>query len=144
MVSQTGIYALQAVLLLARTDDDRPLSAAAIADQLELPADYLAKTLRRLRMEGVVSSSRGAHGGFRLATPPSDLSLARVLEPFDELDPRSACLMGGRCDPTDPCSAHARWSSVTASARGILEETSVADLLNRDEPTLSLRTGTDP
>ncbi|MEQ9570121.1 MAG: Rrf2 family transcriptional regulator, partial [Longimicrobiales bacterium] len=126
MVSQTGIYALQAVLLLARTDGSQPRSAAAIAGELDLPANYLAKTLRRLRVEGVVSSSRGAHGGYRLAVAPSALSLARVLEPFEELRPGRTCLMGGTCDPDDPCSAHARWSSVTASAREMLDTTTVA------------------
>ncbi len=143
MVSQTGIYALQAVLLLARRSDGSPLSAAAIAQELDLPADYLAKTLRRLRVDGVVSSSRGAHGGYRLACPAEDLSLARVLDPFEETRPRRVCLMGGRCDPAHPCSAHDRWSTVTHSARRILEDTSVADLLHDDRPTLTLRTGTD-
>lgn len=143
MVSQTGIYALQAVLLLARTEGVRPRSAAAIAEELELPAGYLAKTLRRLRAEGVLSSSRGAHGGFRLALPASALSLAQVLEPFDEFPARRACLMGGRCDPEAPCSAHERWASVTASAREMLEDTTVADLLHEEPSDLPLRTGTD-
>lgn len=143
MMSRTGIYALQAVLLLARAGDDRPRSAAAIADELDLPADYLAKTLRRLRREGVLTSSRGARGGYRLAADPASLSLARVLKPFEEFRGGRICLMGGRCDPEHPCSAHDRWSSVTASAREILEDTAVADLLHEAPSPLTLRTGTD-
>lgn len=143
MVSQTGIYALQAVLLLARTDDERPVAASTIADELGIPAGYLAKTLRRLARNGVLTSSRGAHGGYRLERPATDLSLARILEPFEELGPEGNCLMGGTCDPSAPCSAHARWSAVTASARKILEGTTVADLLVRPDTPLLLRTGTD-
>lgn len=143
MVSQTGIYALQAVLLLARSDDDAPVSAGTIAETLGIPSGYLAKTLRRLTREGVLRSARGAHGGYRLEAPADALPLARVLEPFQELRTGATCLMGGRCDPAHPCTAHARWSSVTAAAREILEATTVADLLQDDSPTLRLWTGTD-
>ncbi len=131
MISQTAVYALQAVLLLARTRSDRPFPAAAMARKLEIPSGYLAKTLHRLRQEGVLVSSRGARGGYRLATPPHDLSLAQVLAPFHEFGHGGRCLLGGPCDLAHPCSAHERWVEVTSSTRGMLEQTTVADLLGR-------------
>jgi Rrf2 family iron-sulfur cluster assembly transcriptional regulator len=129
MVSQTAVYALQAVLLLARAQNERPLPAAAIARQLKIPSGYLAKTLHRLRQEGVLTSSRGARGGYRLAERPEDLPLARILAPFQEFGHGGRCLHGGVCDPTRPCTAHDRWTEVTTSTRGMLEQTTVEDLL---------------
>ncbi len=139
MVSQTASYALQAVLLLARVDNERPLSAVAMARQLDIPSDYLAKTLHRLRRQGVVTSFRGAHGGYRLAEHARDLTLVRVLEPFQEFGRGGRCLLGGICDVANPCAAHDRWSQVTRTARGVLERTTIGDLLVdvRDDPTTS-------
>ena len=129
MVSQTASYALRAVLLLAKLDNERPLSALAMARQLDIPSDYLAKTLHRLRQEGVVTSFRGAHGGYRLAEHARDLPLVRVLEPFQEVRHGGRCLLGGACDLSNPCTAHDRWSKVTGTARGMLERTTIGDLL---------------
>lgn len=76
MLSRSGIYALQATLHLARESTGEPISAARMADALQLPPDYLAKVLRRLSREGVLSSTRGARGGYRLAVPPEQLTVA--------------------------------------------------------------------
>lgn len=144
MLSRTGIYALQATLHLAHRSDGAPVAAAAIARELEIPGTYLAKVLRRLAREGVLESVRGAHGGYRLAGDPRRLSVARVVAPFDEFRPGKVCLMGGRpCDPMNPCSAHDRWSRWTGTARGMLEETTLAELLGTDGTPATLSNPTD-
>lgn len=131
MLSQTGIYALKAVLFLARRNGSGPVPASAVAEALGIPGNYLAKTLHRLAREGVLRSIRGARGGYSLKVPAGDLTIARVVAPFEDLDGASRCLLGERaCDPDNPCSAHARWevwSGATAFGR-----TTVADLLGPD------------
>lgn len=130
MLSQTGIYALQAVLHLARNGRGESMPAAAMAEALELPSTYLAKVLHRLAREGVVVSTRGAHGGYRLALDPATLTVARVVAPFQELRPARTCLLGGPCDLEHPCPAHARRTAWTVSALAVLETTTLADLLD--------------
>ncbi|MDT8341484.1 MAG: Rrf2 family transcriptional regulator [Longimicrobiales bacterium] len=129
MLSQTGIYALQAVLHLARQGGGASVSAASISDALDLPATYLAKVLHRLGREGVLHSTRGARGGFRLAADPAAITVATVVAPFQELRPSRTCLLGGPCDLENPCSAHERRVAWTAAALRILECTTIADLL---------------
>ena len=129
MLSQTGVYALQAVLHLARQGRGESVSAASMAETLEVPANYLAKVLHRLAREGVVASTRGAGGGYRLADPPDTVTVASVVAPFQELRPTRTCLLGGPCDLENPCSAHARRTAWTASALEVLEKTTLADLL---------------
>lgn len=133
MLSRTGLYALQATLHLASRSNGTPVAAATIARALEIPGNYLAKVLHRLAREGVLESIRGAHGGYRLAGDPRQLTVARVVAPFDEFRAGTVCLMGGQpCDPLNPCSAHDRWARWTGTARDMLEETTVAELLGTD------------
>ena len=129
MLSQTGVYALQAVLHLARRGGPDAVPAAVMAEALDLPANYLAKVLHRLGREGVLTSTRGSRGGYRLACAPRVLTVARVVAPFQELRPTRTCLMGGPCDLANPCPAHARRTAWTASALDMLERTTIADLL---------------
>jgi Rrf2 family transcriptional regulator, iron-sulfur cluster assembly transcription factor len=128
MLSQTAEYALRAVLYLARAD--RPVAADQIAEALGAPRNYLSKTLHALAKAGIVKGLRGPNGGFRLAVPAQDLTLARVIDAFDGAEKTSMCLLGGvPCSGATPCDAHHRWSAIAQSARGPLATTTVAELL---------------
>lgn len=130
MLSQTGLYALQALLHLAEQGEGVHVSAAVMAQGLGIPATYLAKVLQRLAREGILDSTRGARGGYRLAVDPAGLSVAQAVAPFQELRSPETCLLGGPCSERNPCSAHARRAAWNAAALKILEETTLADLLS--------------
>ena len=134
MLSRSSVYALQATLHLAQQPDDESVSAAAMAERLELPPEYLAKVLRRLALEGTLTSTRGAYGGYRLAHPASDLTVARVVEPFEEVEPPKVCLLGGPCHSDRPCTAHLRRLEWNAARLRILENTTLLDLLRDESP----------
>ncbi|MBT8337890.1 MAG: Rrf2 family transcriptional regulator, partial [Gemmatimonadetes bacterium] len=97
---------------------------------LDVPPTYLAKVLHRLAQEGVLRSSRGARGGYRLAGEPSEVTVAAVVAPFQEMRPSRICLLGGPCDLENPCSAHERREAWSSLALQMLESTTLADLLN--------------
>jgi Rrf2 family protein len=143
MLSQTGTYALQAALHLAR-QEGKTVAAGTMAQELELPGTYLAKVLHRLVREGVLRSTRGPRGGYRLSGDPAAVTVAAVVAPFQELRPSRQCLLGGPCDLQHPCTAHERRSAWTAAALEILERTTLADLLDGsplpDLPTQPERT----
>jgi Rrf2 family protein len=130
MLSRTGLYALQALLHLAVQGNGTQVSASAMADALEIPRTYLAKVLQRLAREGVLESTRGAGGGYRLVADPARLTVAGAVAPFEELRAPQTCLMGGACDLTNPCAAHARRTAWNQAAMEILEQTTLADLLS--------------
>jgi Rrf2 family protein len=130
MLSSTSDYAVRAILALARVDTGRLMRADEVARATGAPANYLAKTLNALAKAGIVTSARGPRGGFSLALPPSELTLARIVDCFDEARPATQCLLGTRpCDPRHPCCAHERWTAVQQSRRAALADTTVADLL---------------
>lgn len=129
MLSRSSVYALQAALHLAQVDDGTSVSAARMAEALELPPDYLAKVLRRLSQDGVLVSTRGARGGYRLATGPGELTVERVVRSFEEVEPLRVCLLGGYCHTDRPCTAHLRRLEWNAAQRRILTATTLDDLL---------------
>lgn len=130
MLSQTAEYALRAVVHLAERDDGDPVSVDAIAAALSLPRNYLSKTLHTLARQGVLASTRGPRGGFRLAIPAERLTLFEVVTPFDDLEARRQCLLGrARCSDESPCPAHGRWKEVAEQVAAFFRETTVADLI---------------
>jgi Rrf2 family protein len=134
MLSRTGEYALRAVLLLARRGTGRATPADVIADELDVPRNYLSKTLNRLVRRGVLVSGRGPHGGFRLARRAEDLPVADVVAEFEDRGAEGKCPMGGRtCDPERPCAAHDQWQAWSSQRSRWLDGTTVADLLRGGE-----------
>ena len=136
MLSHTSDYALRAMLVLARRHGGRPVRVEEIAAATGAPRNYLGKTLHALTKAGLVTSARGPAGGFSLAVAPEALTLARVIDCFDEPRPSGHCLLGaGACNPARPCAAHHRWTAILAARRAPLATTTLADLLG-DRPTL--------
>ena len=128
ILSQTAVYALKAVLYLSETEGDQPMRVDDIAAALDVPRNYLSKILHVLAREGVLTSTRGPHGGFRLGRTPAELTLESVIRHFDEITTASGCLLGrARCSDEHPCAAHAHWKSVSLSVRTFLRETTIED-----------------
>lgn len=137
---QTAEYALRAVLFIAAAGDERPVRVEEIATALDVPRNYLSKTLHQLARAGVLDSWRGPRGGFRLADSPDRTTLASVVAPFGK-STGTGCLLGrSECRDDRPCSAHARWVGVAVAMRAFFAETTVADLTRTQTPTTNAPT----
>jgi Rrf2 family protein len=80
-----GHYSVKALLDLSLQPSGQPVSVNAIASRQDLPPPYLEKLLIKLRQAGIVESVRGSQGGYRLAKPPSQISLGQILEAVGEV-----------------------------------------------------------
>lgn len=130
MVSRTAEYALRAVLYIAGHAGDAPAPVTEIATALHVPEKYLGRVLNSLARAGTLRSSRGAHGGFRLARPATRITLADVVAPFDAVgEPMQCLLRGERCGAAEACAAHDQWHAVSTHMRGFFQGTTIADLL---------------
>ena len=130
MLSRTAEHALRAAIFLARQDRGRPLSAEAIASALDAPRNYMGKTLGSLVSHGIVTSSPGRNGGFRLAVPAVQLTIAQIIDAVDRPRRQRMCLLGGRpCDDENPCAAHGRWKAVLDLSRSHIEDLTIAHLI---------------
>jgi Rrf2 family protein len=131
LLSHTGEYALRAVLYIAQNETEASLVRNdSIAEALDVPRNYLSKILHTLAREGVLMSSRGPTGGFRLARKPDTIPLRQVVAPFDAVDGPRTCILGRpRCSDRNPCPAHGRWKSISEQVAAFFSGTSVGDLL---------------
>jgi Rrf2 family protein len=132
-ISGTSQYAIRAVVYVATHGADFPVRVGPIADALDVPQNYLSKTLHVLARAGVLRSVRGPRGGFQLAVPPARLTLARVTAPFDEVGERHCLLGRPQCSNRRPCAAHARWVGLSESLQEFFCGTTVADLIRDAE-----------
>jgi len=130
MISQTGQYALRAMLYLARQPHGQYVLARDVAQAVDGPQHYLCKVLQALSRARVLESQRGVNGGFRLARSPSEVTLLQVLDPVQDVFARGHCLLGRRdCCPEIACGLHDRWTDLIQRYHSFLEEMTVEDLV---------------
>ena len=129
MLSQTAEYALRTVLYIAGHADKGPARAEGIAAALQIPHNYLSKTLHRLAQAGVLTSTRGRGGGFLLARRADLIPLIDVVGLFDRMEPGRQCLLGRPvCSDRHACEAHGQWRDVSERVARFFSETTIADL----------------
>ena len=130
-VSAKVDYALRAAAELAASPPGY-VKAERLATAQEIPLKFLENILLELRRAEIVASQRGAEGGYRLAKPAADISLADVIR---AVEGPIATVRGTRPEdvaysgPAEPL--RDVWIELRASMRGVLEETSLADLVAR-------------
>jgi Rrf2 family transcriptional regulator, nitric oxide-sensitive transcriptional repressor len=133
MLSQTVEYALRATLFVARSHP-QSVPVTAIAEGTDAPRGYLAKVLSDLARAGILDSSRGPGGGFRLVKDPRAIALADVVHALDGTDERRCLLGHGRCGDNPGCTAHARWAPIANEMDAFFGKTTLADLLYQPLP----------
>lgn len=127
-LNSTAQTALRAVVYLCQRAPDHKVPVDEIAKAIGLPRNYLSKTLNALRRSGVLTASRGPGGGFGLARPANEITLADLIKPFVPVGGRR-CLLGRKhCSDVDPCCAHAQWSRVVTATERFFNQTTVAAL----------------
>jgi Rrf2 family protein len=130
-VSAKVDYALRAMLELAAAPPG-PVKAEAIANAQEIPRNFLENILLDLRHAELVASQRGAEGGYRLARPAGEISVADVIR---AVEGPLATVRGMRPEEVE-YKGRARplrdtWIELRSAMRGVLEDTSLADLVAR-------------
>jgi Rrf2 family iron-sulfur cluster assembly transcriptional regulator len=129
-LSTKGRYAVMAMVDLARRTDDRPASAGEIAERQQISQAYLEQLFARLRRRGLVTAHRGPGGGYRLARPAAETSVADVVLAVDE--PLRAIRCGGGklgCMKDGArCLTHDLWEETGRHIRDYLASVSLADV----------------
>ncbi|GEM_PF-289171 len=128
MISQTAEYALRAVLMLAARDDV-PAGTAAIAESTRVPAGYLSKVLQGLARHGLVVSSSGRRGGFRLARKASEISVLQVIQAVAPLARLGQCPLGIESHNGRLCPLHRQLNQATEAFEKALAAVTIAQLL---------------
>jgi Rrf2 family protein len=108
--------------------------AREISSKGHIPNKYLSKVLRDLVHAGVLSSTRGIGGGFRLKRRANKLKLVDVVKPFDDIPARSRCPLGHpKCTDDNACAMHDQWKPVKEAFRTLLDDTTIAQLVEKEK-----------
>jgi Rrf2 family protein len=114
-------YALQAILLMAASDDDCVCPAEEISKKLNIPKAFISKILQSLTESGLIESKKGKSGGFKLAKHPSKIKLIEIVDAIDGLDSFNTCVLGfPNCSDKNPCPVHDKWGKLRAEAFNML------------------------
>lgn len=131
-ISQKGLYALQAMMTLARRHHQGAIKIREIAAESDLPEKFLELILLELKNARIVDSVRGARGGYQLRRPPSEIPLSDIIRLVDgPLAPLGDAeqLRSMIAKDVDHRALYEVFLAVRDAAAKILENTTVADLI---------------
>lgn len=94
MLSQTAEYALRAMACLATAPAGALVPTTTLAEQTQVPGNYLAKVLQQLAASGLVTGRRGVGGGYRLGRPAHEISLLEVIDTISPIRRIQSCPLG--------------------------------------------------
>src|SRR5262249_21739831 len=137
-ISRLTDYATVLLAALA-SEPQRLRTAAALAEQTRIAAPTVSKLLKQLHRAGLVTSTRGLHGGYQLARPASQISAAPILEALEGPVALTDCAAGhGNCEIEETCRVGRVWQRLNLAIRRALYDVSLAQLAGLDAPPARL------
>jgi len=124
-----GRFAVTAMVDLAMRQTRGPVTLAAISERQHISLSYLEQLFGKLRRRKLVSSVRGPGGGYNLAQPAADVTVADIVTAVDE--PLDATQCGGKenCADEKRCMTHDLWATLNSKMYEYLSSVSLADLV---------------
>ncbi len=132
IISTKGRYGLRAMFELAKASGEGPLSIKQISSAQNLSEQYLEQIFSRLKGAGLVESTRGAGGGYKLAHRPCDISVGKVLTALEgELSP-AECVGGHAmdCENIELCITHVIWQRIYDGFNNVVNSITLQDMLD--------------
>ena len=144
LFSTKAEYGVRLMVELGRragTEPDReaqPVALAAVAEAETLPLSYLEHLVAKLRQAGLVTSVRGAHGGYRLARDPGEITMLDVVEALEgpvapmecfHADREGRVLCSHEADADQACATKLLWTRVHGGVSKALAGTTLAELV---------------
>ena len=134
-ISTKGRYGLRAVLDLAYNCSDKPVTLSAIASRQSLSEGYLEQLMTPLRKAEIIVSTRGAQGGYALSRSPETIYIGQVFRALEGPLSLVSCIGEEpiiKCRRRDICGSAFIWEKVQDAISDVLDQYTVADLINRE------------
>ncbi len=131
-VTSKGRYALRVMLDLAQGDRKEFRSLKSVADRQEISLKYLEAIVGNLKRAGLVESSRGKEGGYRLSRAPEDYSVGEILRCIEDNLAPVACLKndGSGCEKAAACRTLPMWQELDGITNRYLDSVTLGDLIS--------------
>ena len=136
-LSKTTDYGIVLMAQLASEPSPAPQNARELAEGSDLPVPMVSKILKVLAKEGLLSSQRGAKGGYALARDPEALPVAEMIRVLEGPLALTDCAVGPSvCSHEDACVVREPWQQINRVVERALEGVTLADLVRGRSPGL--------
>src|SRR4051794_5053690 len=138
LFSTKAEYGVRLMVELGRQPGSLPISLSSVAEAERLPLSYLEHLVAKLRKAGLVTSTRGAHGGYRLAKPAEEITMDAVVEALEgqiapmecfHEAPEGKVLCSHESDGDGACATKLLWTRVQGGVSKALVGTTLAELV---------------
>ena len=134
-LSTRARYGLRALIDLGQHGQDSLVTIQDIAQRQGISDNYLEQLMPKLKKAGLISSIRGAQGGYRLGKDPKDISVGEVLRVLEGSLNAVECPgavegMPGSCDASDSCVTKLVWKRINEGINNAVDSLSLQELLN--------------
>lgn len=124
------------ILATLAADRSRLQNASSLAERTHIAAPTVSKLLKQLHRAGLVTSTRGTHGGYQLARDPEAISAAAILDALEGPVALTQCSAGsGQCGIEHTCSVGRTWQRLSMAIRRSLNEVTLAELAGLTPPS---------
>ena len=145
-ITTKGRYGLRAVINLAMSNHNRPISIASIANEEKVSSEFLEQIFYKLKKAGLIRSVR-VRGGFILDKKPGEISVQDILSAVGETHGLTPCTLRRKtlCDRPVPCPAHEIWTGLQKTMEDYLSNVTLKDILDKNGKQMfaELKTGQD-
>ena len=131
-ISTRGRYGLRALIDLSLYQEDKAIPLREISEREKISEQYLEQLFASLRKAGVVSSVRGAHGGYLLNEDPEEITagdIIRILE--GPIQPVNCVTDDFNCEQEHECVTHELWGILSEQIGEVLDSYTLADLTEK-------------
>lgn len=131
-LSTKGRYGVKAMFDLALHTGDGPLPLKSIAERQEISEPYLEQLISSLRKAGLVTSVRGAQGGYKLAHPPQEITVGEIIRTLEGPMAPVDCVIEGDpvpCDRAEYCVTRMIWEKIRDSINGVIDGITLQDMI---------------
>jgi Rrf2 family transcriptional regulator, cysteine metabolism repressor len=131
-LSTKGRYGVKAMFELALHHGQDPVSIKTIAEKQKISDYYLEQLFGSLRKAGLINSIRGAQGGYVLSRPPSEITVANILNVLEGPIEISDCLSDDEmnCSRINYCATRLLWMKISDSVNDVIDSISLQDMIN--------------
>jgi Rrf2 family protein len=138
LFSTKAEYGVRLMVELGRQPGSAPVALSSVAAAENLPLSYLEHLVAKLRKAGLVTSTRGAHGGYRLARPATEITMVEVVEALEgqiapmecfHETPEGKVLCSHEVDGQHGCATKLLWTRVQGGVTRALAGTTLAELV---------------
>lgn len=128
-----GRYAVTAMLDLSLNYGLGAITLADISDRQGISLSYLEQLFANLRKQGLVNSTRGPGGGYRLSRTADEISVLDVISAVDEKVDSTACEGKGNCHGDEACLSHELWQSLSEQIKSYLSGITLGQVIHHHE-----------